>query len=228
VESKIPVIVYVYGGPAKQIVTNAWMGTTGLFHQLLARRGFAIFMLDNRGTPGRDRKFQTAIRRQFGDVEFTDQLAALDQLLAQYPQLDSARLGIWGWSNGGSLALYAMTHCDRFRVGVAIAPVTDWTNYASAYSERYLGLPSDHPEIYRRSSISNSVNHLEGDLLLVHGTSDDNVHFQNSMQLVEAMIESGHRFGLFVYPNKTHGIAGPAYRSHLFHAIEDHFEKGLK
>jgi dipeptidyl-peptidase-4 len=199
------------------------MGTVGLFHQLLASRGIAVFMVDNRGTPGRDRKFQTAIRHKFGEVELADQMAALDQLFARYPQLDPTRQGIWGWSNGGSMVLYAMTHCTRFKTGVAIAPVTDWANYASAYSERYFGLPKDTQAQYGYSILS-SVNNLQGDLLIVHGTSDDNVLLQNSIQLLEALIESGKQFRLIVYPNKTHGIAGPAHRSHLFHAIENQFQ----
>jgi len=221
--SKIPLVVYIYGGPDKQVVTDAWMGTVGLFHQLLARRGIAVFMVDNRGTPGRDRKFQTAIRNKIGEVELADQMAALDRLFALYPQLDPTRIGIWGWSNGGSMVLYAMTHCTRFKTGVAIAPVTDWGNYASAYSERYFGLPKDTSAQYDYS-ILGAVNNLQGDILIVHGTSDDNVHLQNSIQLLEALIESGKQFRLMFYPNKTHGIAGPAHRSHLFHAIENQFQ----
>ena len=119
---KIPLIINIYGGPAAQMVRKS---TPDPFDEILARKGFAIFAVDNRGTPGRDRKFQTAIRHEFGAIELKDQLTALDQLLAQYPQLDKDRIAIWGWSNGGSMTLYAMTHSDRFRAGVAVAPVTE-------------------------------------------------------------------------------------------------------
>ena len=137
---KIPVIVNIYGGPAAQMVRK---GMPDAFDEILARKGFAIFAVDNRGTPGRDRKFQTAIRHEFGAVELKDQLTALDQLLAQYPQLDGDRIAIWGWSNGGSMTLYAMTHSERFRAGVAVAPVTNQVNYDTIYTERYMGLLKD-------------------------------------------------------------------------------------
>ena len=224
---KVPLIVYVYGGPAAQLVRNEWVGTRGLFHQLLAREGFAVFSVDNRGTPGRDRKFQTAIRQQFGGVELKDQITALEQLLAQYPQLDRSRVAIWGWSNGGSMTLYALTHSQVFKAGVSVAPVTDWHNYDSIYTERYLGLPRDNPQGYENSSLPMAAGQLHGALLLVHGTSDDNVHFQNSIQMIDALIKAGKQFRFMPYPDKTHGIGGAAERDHLFHMIEDHFEREL-
>ena len=224
---KTPLIVYIYGGPADQIVRDHWMGTTGLFHQLLAREGFAIFSVDNRGTPGRDRKFQIAIRHQFGAIELKDQLAALDQLFAQYAQFDRSRVAIWGWSNGGFMTLYSMTHSDAFKAGVSVAPVTDWRDYDSIYTERYMGLPKDNPTLYA-DSLPKAAGSLHGSLLLVHGTSDDNVHFQNSIQMVDALINAGKQFRFMVYPGKTHGIGGTADRTHLFQMIEDHFERELK
>ena len=225
---KVPLVIYVYGGPAAQLVRDEWMGTRGLFHQLLAREGFAIFTVDNRGTPGRDRKFQTAIRKQFGGVELSDQLTALEQLLAQYPQLDRNRVAIWGWSNGGSMTLYALTHSQVFKAGVSVAPVTDWHDYDSTYTERYLGLPKDNFQGYESSSLPKAASHLDGALLLVHGTSDDNVHFQNSIQMIDALIRAGKQFRFMPYPDKTHGIGGAADRTHLFHMIEEHFERELQ
>jgi dipeptidyl-peptidase 4 len=225
---KVPLIVYIYGGPATQVVLNRWMGTTGLFHGILAQEGFAVFSVDNRGTPGRDRKFQTAIRHEFGAIELKDQLAALDQLLRQYPQIDRQHLAIWGWSNGGSMTLYALTHSDIFKAGAAVAPVTDSRNYDSIYMERYLGLPKEDPQGYQDSAISPVADKLHGALLLVHGSSDDNVHFQNSVQVVDALIKAGKQFRFMMYPNKTHGIAGTAARTHLFHMIEDHFREELR
>lgn len=225
---KIPLVVEVYGGPAAQLVRNQWAGGIGLFHQLLSRQGFAVFSVDNRGTPGRDRKFQTAIDHQFGGVELKDQLAALDQLFTQFPQLDRSRVGIWGWSNGGSMTLYALTHSDLFKAGVSVAPVTDWHNYDSIYTERYMGLPKDNATGYEESSLSKAANKLHGALLLAHGSSDDNVHFQNSIQMVEGLIKAGKQFRFMPYPNKTHGISGPEDRDHLFHMIQDFFETQLK
>jgi dipeptidyl-peptidase-4 len=222
---KIPLIVNVYGGPAGQTVLK---GPTSPFDEILSRQGFAIFSVDNRGTPGRDRKFQTAIRHEFGAVELKDQLTALDQLLAQYPQLDKDRMAIWGWSNGGSMTLYAMTHSDRFRAGVAVAPVTDQTNYDTIYTERYMGQLKDDPTGYAESDVNKSAASLHGALLIAHGTGDDNVHFQNSVQMIDALIKAGKQFQLMIYPNKTHSIAGPEARTHLFHMIDDHFLRELK
>jgi dipeptidyl-peptidase-4 len=222
---KIPLIVNIYGGPAGQMVRK---GSPDAFDEILSRKGFAIFAVDNRGTPGRDRKFQTALRHEFGTIELKDQLTALDQLYAQYPQLDKERTGIWGWSNGGSMTLYAMTHSDRFRAGVAVAPVTNQMNYDSIYTERYMGLLADDKAGYEQSDVTRNADKLHGALLLVHGTSDDNVHFQNSIQMIDALIKAGKQFRLMIYPNKTHSIAGKDARVHLFTMIEDHFERELK
>ena len=222
---KIPVIVNIYGGPAAQTVLK---DPTNPFDEILARQGFAIFSVDNRGTPGRDRKFQTAIRHEFGAIELKDQLSALDQLFAQYPQLDKDRMAIWGWSNGGSMTLYAMTHSDRFRAGVAVAPVTDQINYDTIYTERYMGQLKDDAAGYAESDVTKSAANLHGALMLAHGTGDDNVHFQNSMQMIDALIKAGKQFRLMIYPNKTHGISGTDARTHLFHMIDDHFVRELK
>ena len=230
---KVPLIVNIYGGPAAQLVTNSWIedwaGSDGLFHQLMARRGFAIFTVDNRGTPGRDRNFMTAVRHQFGGIELKDQLTALDQLFAQYPQLDPSRVGIWGWSNGASMTLYAMTHSTAFKAGVAVAPVTNWHNYDSIYTERNNGLPNDKDTTsYVDMDLPSVADKLQGALLLAHGTGDDNVHFQNSIQMVEGLVKAGKQFRFMVYPNKTHSIRGADDRDQLFHQIEDHFERELK
>jgi dipeptidyl-peptidase-4 len=222
---KIPLIINIYGGPAGQMVRK---GVPDAFDEILARKGFAIFAVDNRGTPGRDRKFQTAIRHEFGAIELKDQLTALDQLLAQYPQLDPNRIGIWGWSNGGSMTLYAMTHSDAFKAGVSVAPVTDQRNYDTIYTERYMGLPKDNAKGYDEGAVTKTAAQLHGALLLVHGSSDDNVHFQNSIQMIDALIKADKHFELMIYPNKTHGIAGKSARTHLFQMIEEHFERELK
>jgi len=222
---KIPLIVNVYGGPAAQMVLKEPMSP---FDEILSRQGFAIFAVDNRGTPGRDRKFQAAIRHEFGAIELKDQLGALDQLFTQYPQLDKDRMAIWGWSNGGSMTLYAMTHSERFRAGVAVAPVTDQINYDTIYTERYMGQLKDDPKGYAESDVTTDAAKLHGALLMAHGTGDDNVHFQNSVQMINALIAAGKQFRLMIYPNKTHSISGSDARTHLFHMIDDHFVRELK
>ena len=147
-------------------------------------------------------------KHNLGETEFNDQMAALKQALQQFPQLDGNRLGFWGWSYGGYFTLYTLEHTDMFKAGVAVAPVTDWRNYDSIYTERYMGLPTDNAEGYRKSSPVNFAANLHGNLLEVHGTSDDNVHMQNTIQMINAFINSGKQFELMMYPGKTHGIAG--------------------
>jgi dipeptidyl-peptidase-4 len=224
---KLPVIVSVYGGPTAQEVEKTWSGGSALFHQILAKEGFAIFTVDNRGSGNRGRKFSAALRGQLGRVELKDQLAALDQLYDKYPQLDRTRTGVWGWSYGGFMTLYSLTHSDRFKAGISVAPVTNWRDYDSIYTERYMSLPKDNAGGYD-DSVVNAAGHLQGSLLLVHGTSDDNVHFQNTIQMTDALIKAGKQFRMMIYPNKTHGIAGPGTRTQLFHMMEDFWNKELK
>jgi dipeptidyl-peptidase-4 len=224
---KAPLILSPYGGPGVQYVRDAWGGDRYLFDQVLARRGFAVLKVDNRGMANRGKAFDAPVKHHLGPVELDDQLAALKQVLQQYPQLDGSRLGFWGWSYGGYLTLYTLEKSDLFKAGVAVAPVTDWRDYDSIYTERYMGLPSDNEEGYHKSSPVNFAADLKGSLLEVHGTSDDNVHMQNTMQMVNAFINSGEQFQLMLYPRKTHGIAGKASRTHLFHLIQDEFEKHL-
>ncbi len=223
---KVPLIVNPYGGPAAQDVRDAW-GVISLFDQVLARQGFAILKVDNRGMANRGKAFAMAVKHNLGETELSDQLAAVKQALQQFPQLDGNRLGFWGWSYGGYFTLYTLEHTDMFKGGVSVAPVTDWRNYDSIYTERYMGLPRENPEGYRKSSALNFAADLHGKLLEVHGTSDDNVHMQNTIQMVNAFINAGKQFELMMYPSKTHGIAGYEARTHLFHMIEDHFEKIL-
>jgi len=216
-----------YGGPHAQRVRNNWGGTDFLFDQVLARDGIAVLRVDNRGMGNRGQKFAAVLRHNFGEVELSDQLGALDQALAQFPQLDELRLGWWGWSYGGYMTLYALTHSDRFRAGVAVAPVTDWHDYDSIYTERYMGLPQQNEAAYKKSSPIFSASHLHGSLLLAHGTGDDNVHMQNSMQMALALINNGKQFDIALYPRKTHSISGAETRRHLFNKIKEHFESNL-
>lgn len=226
VNGKVPLILNPYGGPQGQSVRDA-ARTVEPFDQVLAHHGFAVLKVDNRGTGNRGRKFAMATFHHLGEVELRDNLAALDQALEMFPQLDSTRLGWWGWSYGGTMAAYALTHSDRFKAGISVAPVTDWHNYDTTYTERYMGLPKDNAAEYEKSSIVKSAANLNGRLLLVHGTSDDNVHVQNSIQFMDAMINAGRPFDLQLYPGKTHGIAGRQARTHLFNRMLWQWEQYL-
>ena len=228
--ASVPLILNPYGGPGVQTVQNRWgesVETDLLFDELLAQHGFAVLRADNRGMGGRGRAFAQDAYRNFGPVQLEDQLTILDVALGKYPQIDAKRVGWWGWSWGGTFTLYAMTHSDRFRAGVAVAPVTDWRNYDSIYTERYMGLPDENAANYHDFSVVNSAAKLKGRLLLVHGTGDDNVHFENTVQFVQALIEAGKPYDLQIYPRKTHSIAGADDRTHLFNRILAHFEQYL-
>jgi dipeptidyl-peptidase-4 len=224
--ASVPLIVNPYGGPGPQSVANRW-GDSLLFDELLAQHGFAVLHADNRGSGMRGRDFAQAAYHNFGPVQLEDQLTVVDAALAQYPQLDPKRLGWWGWSWGGTFTLYSLSHSDRFRTGVAVAPVTDWHNYDSIYTERYMSEPADFPEGYKDFSVVNTAAKLKGRLLLVHGTGDDNVHMENSIQFIQQLIEAQIPYDLQLYPRKTHSIAGPDVRTHLFNRILAHFEQNL-
>jgi dipeptidyl-peptidase-4 len=226
--ASVPLIVNPYGGPGPQTVENRWGGDGLLFDELLAQHGFAVLHADNRGSGMRGRAFAQAAYHDFGPVQLEDQLTVVDAALAQYPQLDPKRLGWWGWSWGGSFTLYSLTHSDRFRAGVAVAPVTDWRNYDSIYTERYMSEPAEFASGYKDFSVVNAAAQLKGRLLLVHGTGDDNVHLENSVQFVQKLIEADIPYDLQIYPRKTHSISGPDVRTHLYNRILAHFEEYLK
>ena len=224
---KIPLVLYPYGGPGEQQVRDTWGGNRFLFNQVLAQEGIAVLSVDNRGMAGRGRAFASAVRGEFGKTEIQDQLAALGQALERYPALDKDRVGFWGWSYGGCMTLWALTRTTAFKAGVAVAPVGEWRDYDSIYTERYLGLPQENAEGYRRSSPLTTAGDLHGSLLLVHGTGDDNVHLQNTVQMTEALIDAGKRFQLMLYPRKLHSISGTAAQTDLFTRMQEHFEREL-
>lgn len=225
---KIPVIMHPYGGPSGQSARDEWGREGGLLQNYLAMKGFAVLVVDNRGMANRGRQFNAFLKNKFGEIELADQLAALDQVIAKYPQLDSGRVGMYGGSYGGYMVLYSMTHSDRFKAGVSIAPVSNWRLYDSIYTERYLGTPQNNEAGFVTSSPTNDAAKLSGALRIAHGTSDDNVHMQNTVQMTQALIKAAKPFELMLYPNKTHGINGPDATAHLYHSIEDHFTKYLK
>ncbi len=226
-EKKAPLVNNPYGGPGAQSVVDEWGGTSFLFDQVLVRAGIAVLHVDNRGMAGRGQKFAAAIRHNFGDLEIKDQLTAVDQSLETNPQLDGSRLGWWGWSYGGFMTLMATTHSPRFRGSVAVAPVTDWRNYDSIYTERYMGLPQDNSESYKKSSPVNYAGTLHSHLLIAHGTGDDNVHLQNTIQMTQAFIDAGQQYELVLYPRKLHSISGATARTHLYTRILEHFKREL-
>lgn len=225
---RFPVLMNPYGGPGIQLVRDDWGGNGLLFHEYLARKGFAVLIVDNRGMSERGRAFAAVVKKEFGKNELADQLAALDQVLKRVPMLDPKKIGWYGVSYGGYMTLYSMTHSDRISAGISIAPVTDWRLYDSIYTERYLGLPKDNEEGYKLSSPTNDADKLHGALVIVHGTSDDNVHIQNTIWMTQALIKAGKQFDMMFYPYQTHGVTGPDATSHLYHLIEDHFTRVLK
>jgi dipeptidyl-peptidase-4 len=224
--ASVPLIVNPYGGPGPQEVADKWTDDL-LFDELLAERGFAVLHADNRGTGMRGRDFAQVAWQNFGPVQLEDQLTVLDAALAKYPQLDPKRLGWWGWSWGGTFTLYALSHSDRFRAGVSVAPVTDWRNYDSIYTERYLGTPSENSSEYKELSVVNAAANLKGRLLLVHGTGDDNVHFENSVQYIQKLIDADLPYDFQIFPRKTHSIAGPEAKTNLYQRIFAHFQQYL-
>jgi dipeptidyl-peptidase-4 len=226
--ASVPLILNPYGGPGPMEAENSWGGNNFLFDTLLTQHGFAVLHTDNRGSGRRGRDFAQAAYHNFGPVQFEDQLTVADAALAKYPQLDPKRQGWWGWSWGGTFTLYALTHTDRFRAGVSVAPVTDWHNYDSIYTERYMSTPADFPTGYKDFSVVTNAAKLHGHLLLVQGTGDDNVHLQNMVQFVQQLTVSNIPYDLQIYPRKTHSIAGTEVRPHLFNSILAEFETYLK
>jgi dipeptidyl-peptidase-4 len=205
---KYPVIVQVYGGPHAQAVRDSWAGLS--WDQVLAHKGFIVWQLDNRGTSGRGHLFEAKLHRRLGETELKDQLAGVRHLVS-LGFADPQRIGINGWSYGGFMTLYAMLNApETFRAGIAGAPVTNWVNYDTIYTERYLGLPQENAEGYKASSPVTHAAKLQGKLLLVHNIEDDNVLFQNSLQMMRALQAAGKNFGSLIYPQKSHGVMGPA------------------
>ena len=227
---KYPVIVYVYGEPASQTVINRWMGARHLFHRAVAEAGYLVVSFDNRGTPApKGASWRKVIYGEVGELAAKEQAAAVRALAASRPYVDLSRVGIWGWSGGGSNTLGAMFgHPDVFHVGVSVAPVPDKALYDTIYQERYMGTPQGNPEGYKRASSINLAQNLAGKLLLIHGSGDDNVHYQGTERLVNTLVQLGKPFDLMVYPNRTHAIAeGKGTTPHLHKRIARYFLEEL-
>jgi len=209
---KYPVLVYTYGGPGAQVVVNSWGGSTYLWHELLVQKGFIVFALDNRGSTGRGHLFEEPIHFRFGAQELSDQRDGVAWLKSQ-PYVDGQRIGIWGWSYGGHMTLHAMFEASGdFKAGFAGGPVTNWHFYDSIYTERYMGLLPENEKGYKDSSPSEKAGQLKGPLLIAHGTGDDNVHFANTLELLDELIAKGKYVEVMPFPGRGHGVSDPAAR----------------
>ena len=213
-DREYPVLAYVYGGPGMPRVRRRWGGTNYLWHQFLAQEGYLIWICDNRSASGKGAGSAWSVYRNFGSQELRDVEDGL-AWLRERPYVDSDRIGIWGWSFGGYLTSFALTHSDSFRIGIAGAPVTDWRLYDTIYTERYMGLPEDNPEGYRKSSVLEAAGDLKGKLLLIHGGLDDNVHLQNTLRLAHRLQEAEKDFRMMIYPRARHGVRDPEQVHHL-------------
>ena len=227
---RYPVIVHVYGEPAGVTVTDGWGGGRMLFHRALAEAGYIVLSVDNRGTPApKGAAWRKVIYGTVGDLSSREQAAAVRALTARYAFLDGQRVGIWGWSGGGSNTLNAMFRFpETFRAGVSVAPVPDQRLYDTIYQERYMGLPQNNVAGYRLGSPINFAEGLKGKLLIVHGSGDDNVHYQGTERLVNRLVELGKPFEMMAYPNRSHAIAeGPGTTAHIYHLIARYFLEHL-
>jgi len=222
-KKRYPLLVHVYGEPAGQTVLDRYGAGYWLWHTRLAQRGYVVLSIDNRGTPGpRGRAFRKSVYRKIGIVAPKDQAAAVRAALDRFPFLDRDRVGIWGWSGGGSMSLNAIfRYPDLYKAAIAIAFIANQRFYDTIYQERYMGLPDDNAEGFRDGSPITHAHRLKGDLLVVYGTGDDNCHYQNMEALVDELVRHGKDFRMMAYPNRSHGIyEGPGTRRHLFSMME--------
>jgi dipeptidyl-peptidase-4 len=216
---KYPVLFYIYGEPASQTVLDAWNTRDYLWHLLLAQEGYIVASIDNSGTPApRGRFWRKRIYGSVGELSSREQATAARGLARMHAYVDSTRFGVWGWSGGGSMTLNLMFRSpELYRLGMSVAPVSDQRFYDTIYQERYMGLPQQNVDGYRRGSPITYASRLRGDLLLVHGSGDDNVHFQNSEALINALVAANKPFTMMEYPGRTHCICeGDGTTTHLY------------
>tara|TARA_Y100000768_G_scaffold322996_1_gene259379 strand:- start:683 stop:2266 length:1584 start_codon:yes stop_codon:yes gene_type:complete len=226
-KKKYPLLIYQYSGPGSQEVENRWSSNRDLWHKMLAQKDFIIACLDGRGTGFKGKKFKKMTYRQLAKYETEDQIS-FAKYLSKFSYIDKDRIGIWGWSYGGLIS----TNCilkgnDIFSLAIAVAPVTSWRFYDTIYTERFMGLPKDNPEGYDLNSPLNFAHLLEGDYLLIHGSADDNVHLQNTMRMVEELIQEDKQFEWMIYPDKNHGLYGGNTSIHLYNKMANFIEKKL-
>ena len=208
--------MYVYGGPGNQLSVNRWMGGNYFWYQMLANKGYFITCTDGRGTGGNGEAFKKCTYLQLGKYEIEDQIYYAKKI-AEQPFIDASRIGIWGWSFGGYMSSLGISKgADVFKMAIAVAPVTNWRFYDNIYTERFMRTPQENGKNYDDNSPINHIEKIKGKYLIVHGTADDNVHFQNSAEMIDAMIKKNIRFDSEYYPNKNHGISGGKTRLHLY------------
>ena len=227
---KYPVLVHVYGEPAGQTVLDRWGGSNYLWHLLLAQHGYVVMSFDNRGTPApRGRDWRKWIYRKVGILAPQDQAAAVRAVLKQRSWIDPDRIGVWGWSGGGSMTLHAMFRFpDLYKTGIAVAPVANERYYDTIYQERYMGLPSDNMDGYVKGSPIHYADQLKGNLLIIHGTGDDNCHYATTEMLINELIRNNKRFTMMAYPNRTHAIReGQNTTRHLRELMTDYLLRNL-
>lgn len=216
---KYPVYINIYGGPGSNTVQDSWDGASYMYHQLLAQKGYIVFSVDPRGTMYRGAEFKKSTYLQLGKLE-TEDFIAVAKELGKENYIDKDRIGIMGWSYGGFMTSLCMTKGDGvFKMGIAVAPVTNWRYYDNIYTERFMRTPEENASGYDDNSPINFVNKLEGKFFLIHGSGDDNVHYQNTMEMITALVAANKQFDLFIYPNKNHGIYGGNTRNHLFNMM---------
>lgn len=217
---KYPVMSYTYSGPQAPQVRNQWGGVTYMFHQMLAQKGYIIWICDNRTASSKGVNSASPLFHNFGELELRD-LEDGFAWLKQQPYVDGSRIGLWGWSYGGFMTSYALTHSQTFKIGIAGGTVADWRNYDSIYTERYMGTPQDNPQGYWKSSPVHFAKDLHGKLFLIHGAIDDNVHMANTMQFLYELQKAGKPVQLMVYPKSRHGVTDPALLKHLRQTMMD-------
>jgi len=225
-----PMLMYVYGEPAGTTVTDSWGGRNYLWHLMLTQQGYIVASLDPHGTPSpKGREWRKSVYGEIGVQASADMAAGARALVTEYSWVDADRIGVWGWSGGGSMTLNSMfRHPDVFSVGMSVAPVPDQRLYDTIYQERYMGTPQGNPEGYRNGSPITFAEGLEGDLLLVHGTGDDNVHYQGTERLINRLIELNKPFTMMAYPNRTHGIyEGAGTTLHLYSLLTRYLNENL-
>jgi dipeptidyl-peptidase-4 len=227
---KYPALVYVYGEPWGQTPADRWSGRQMLWYHYLTMQGYIVMSIDNRGTPApRGREWRKVVSKQIGVLASADQAQAVRAITAERSYVDPDRIGIWGWSGGGSMTLNAMfRYADVYATGMAVAPVPDLRYYDTIYQERYMGLPQDDPEAYERSSPITFADQLEGNLLVVHGTGDDNVHYQGTEALINRLVENNKHFTMMAYPNRSHRISeGRGTTRHLYGLLTRYLQENL-
>jgi dipeptidyl-peptidase-4 len=224
---KYPVLMYQYSGPGSQQVNNDWNNTDDYWFQMLAQQGYIVACVDGRGTGYKGAAFKKVTQKQLGKYEVEDQIDAA-KVIGNYPYVDKSRIGIWGWSYGGFMSSNCLFKGnDVFKMAIAVAPVTNWRFYDSVYTERYMQTPQENASGYDDNSPINYVDRLKGKLLLIHGSGDDNVHVQNSMQMMEALIQANKQFDSQIYPDKNHGIYGGKTRIQLFNKMTNFIKDNL-